>query len=179
MQSAIPKACLELVLAPRRVKVARPPGYMALTSYSAGLHHVMSEDRCSASFQQPSAPLRAPGFGSSPSERGLPCPHLGPIERVKVEPRPGFEPLPLGTQDASTVFDRWSGSFFQGVSFWSVSIQGPPFTSYRCHPERVFTGPWLLGRPHHPQKSGSQTLGLQCAPPTPPHTYTHSTIWNR
>ena len=60
MQPAIPEAYLELVLAPRRVKVARPPGYMALTSYSEGLHHVISEDRCSASFQQPSAPLRAP-----------------------------------------------------------------------------------------------------------------------
>ena len=23
-------------------------------------------------------------------------------------------------------------------------------------------------RPYHPQKPGSQTLGLQCAPPTPP-----------
>ena len=66
MQPAIPEAYLELVLTPRRVKVARPPGYMALTSYSAGLHHVMSEDRCSASFQQPSAPLRAPGLAVLP-----------------------------------------------------------------------------------------------------------------
>ena len=101
MQSAIPEAYLELVLAPHRVKVARPTGYMALTSYSAGLHHVMSEDGCSASFQQPSAPLRVPGLAV------LPPPHLGPIERVKV-PQPGFKPLPLGMQDASTVFDRCS-----------------------------------------------------------------------
>ena len=34
--------------------------------------------------------------------------------------------------------------------------------------EGFFTGPYLLRRPYHPQKPGSQTLGLQCAPPTPP-----------
>ena len=106
MQPAIPEAYLELVLAPCRGKVAQPPGYMALASYTAGPHHVMSEDGCSLSFQQPSAPLRAPGLAVLPPKVvfQVPSPHLGPIKQVKVDSCPGFEPLPLGTQDASTIF---------------------------------------------------------------------------
>lgn len=63
---------------------------------------------------------------------------------------------------------RWSGSFSHGVSFLGRETKDQPFNSYRCHPRGVFTGPYLLRRPYHPQKPGSQTLGLQCAPPTPP-----------
>ena len=153
MQPAIPEAYLELVLAPRRVKVAPPPGYMDLTLYFAGLYHVMSKDGCSASFQQPSAPLRAPVLAVLTPNMVFQARIWAPLSGLRLILTQIL--TPLETQDASTIFDCWSGSFFQGVSFWSVSIQGPPFTSYRCHPERVFTGPWLLGRPLHPQKSGS------------------------
>ena len=100
MQQAIPEAYLELVLAPCRGKVAQPPGYIALASYTAGLHHVMSKDGWSASFLLLSAPLCAPGLAVLPPKVvfQVPSPHLGPIKQVKVDPRTGFDPLPLGTQ---------------------------------------------------------------------------------
>ena len=62
---------------------------------------------------------------------------------------------------------RWSGSFSHGVSFLGRETKDQPFNSYRCHPQGVFTGPYLLRRPYHPQKPASQTLRLQGAPPTP------------
>ena len=61
---------------------------------------------------------------------------------------------------------RWSGSFSHGVSFLGRETKDQPFNSYRCHPQGVFTGPYLLRRPYHPQKPASQTLRLQGAPLT-------------
>ena len=73
-------------------------------------------------------------------------------------------------QDATTM-DCWSGSFSHGVSFWSRDTPRTTFPQLPMPPKGFFTGPWVLGSLYHLQKSGTQTLGMQCAPPTPPTWY--------
>ena len=127
----------------------------SIRSWSSSLHHVVSEDGYSAGFQQPSAPLDGASLDAH-TESSDRQSHPDTCGIRTADPCPLARTLPpLG---------RWSGSFSHGVSFLGRETKDQPFNSYRCHPRGVFTGPYLLRRPYHPQKPASQTLRLQGAP---------------
>ena len=75
---------------------------------------------------------------------------------------------PSAGHSTTNSVDHWSGGFSQ----WGQSLRpypkGPTFPWYRGHPGGLSRVPGTRKGSFHPQRSGSQTLGLQCAPPTPP-----------
>ena len=97
-------------------------------------------------------------FSSNPrhDDENSPCPELG------------LNCLPSAGRFTTNRVDHWSGGF----SPWGQSLRpcpkGPTFPWYRGHPEGLSRVPGTRKGSFHPQSSGSQTLGLQCAPPTPP-----------
>ena len=121
--------------------------------------------------QQPSAPF-APGrqFSSNPwhDDENSPRHELGLNRR------------PSAGHSTTNSVDHWSGGFSQ----WGQSLRpypkGPTFPWYRGHPGGLSRVPGTRKGSFHPQRSGSQTLGLQCAPPTPPNTQPgcHICIWS-
>ena len=86
-------------------------------------------------------------------------------DRTADSPPPGFEPPPLGRTLYHQCVGHWSEDLVQRGVWKPLPPEGPPFPSYRGHPQGVFTGPWVLGR----VLIHSNQPRIRCDYRTPPH----------
>ena len=73
----------------------------------------------------------------------------------------------IRTADPETLYHlgHWSEDLVQRGVWKPLPPEGPPFPSYRGHPQGVFTGPWVLGR----VLIRSNQPRIRCDYRTPPH----------
>ena len=73
----------------------------------------------------------------------------------------------IRTADPETLYHlgHWSEDLVQRGVWKPLPPEGPPFPSYRGHPQGVFTGPWVLGR----VLIHSNQPRIRCDYRTPPH----------
>ena len=73
----------------------------------------------------------------------------------------------IRTADPETLYHlgHWSEDLVQQGVWKPLPPEGPPFPSYRGHPQGVFTGPWVLGR----VLIHSNQPRIRCDYRTPPH----------